>query len=118
MHLLFQDKLLTAQVMPKGDLVLAKVAEAEEATTGGILLPSSAQRKPTSGKGLNCLNLLSCRTPPAMRQTNTEIFSLPIMLASHTSPGQSALCRCSALLATSHLWRLLLHRPLYQGADV
>lgn len=54
MHLLFQDKLLTAQVMPKGDLVLAKVAEAEEATTGGILLPSSAQRKPTSGKGLDC----------------------------------------------------------------
>jgi chaperonin GroES len=38
-----------AQVTPKGDLVLAKVAEAEEATTGGILLPTSAQRKPTSG---------------------------------------------------------------------
>lgn len=29
--------------MPKGDLVLAKVAEAEEKTTGGILLPGSAQ---------------------------------------------------------------------------
>ena len=40
-----------AQVTPKGDLVLAKVAEAEEATTGGILLPTSAQRKPTSGAG-------------------------------------------------------------------
>ena len=37
------------QVSPKGDLVLAKVAETEEKTTGGILLPSSAQRKPTSG---------------------------------------------------------------------
>ncbi len=33
----------TSQVMPKGDLVLAKVAEAEEKTTGGILLPGSAQ---------------------------------------------------------------------------
>lgn len=37
------------QVKPKGDLVLAKVAEAEEATAGGILLPTQAQRKPTSG---------------------------------------------------------------------
>ena len=29
--------------MPKGDLVLARVAEAEEKTSGGILLPGSAQ---------------------------------------------------------------------------
>ena len=36
--------------MPKGDLVLAKVAEAEEKTTGGILLPGSAQTRPTSGE--------------------------------------------------------------------
>ena len=26
-------------------------AEAEDKTTGGVLLPSSAQRKPTSGQG-------------------------------------------------------------------
>ena len=37
------------QVIPKGDLVLAKVAEMEEKTSGGILLPSSAQKRPTSG---------------------------------------------------------------------
>ncbi len=37
------------QLSPKGDLVLAKVATTEEKTTGGILLPDSAQRKPTSG---------------------------------------------------------------------
>ena len=37
------------QVSPKGDLVLCKVGEAEEQTTGGLLLPSSAQSKPTSG---------------------------------------------------------------------
>jgi len=36
-------------VSPKGDLVLCKVAEAEEQTTGGLLLPNSAQTKPTSG---------------------------------------------------------------------
>lgn len=35
--------------MPKGDLVLARVAEAEEKTSGGILLPDEAKTKPTSG---------------------------------------------------------------------
>ena len=34
---------------PKGDLILAKVAEIEDKTTGGILLPTSAQKRPTSG---------------------------------------------------------------------
>ncbi|KAL0049159.1 hypothetical protein WJX82_007803 [Trebouxia sp. C0006] len=38
-----------SKVSPKGDLVLCKVAEAEEQTTGGLLLPTSAQTKPTSG---------------------------------------------------------------------
>ena len=38
------------QVSPKGDLVLCKVADAEDKTTGGVLLPESAQKKPTSGK--------------------------------------------------------------------
>ena len=36
-------------MIPKGDLVLARVAEVEEKTTGGILLAGSAQRRPTSG---------------------------------------------------------------------
>ena len=36
-------------MLPKGDLVLAKVADAEEKTTGGILLPTASQKKPTSG---------------------------------------------------------------------
>ena len=37
------------QVEPKGDLVLVEVAEAEAKTTGGVLLPTAAQKKPTSG---------------------------------------------------------------------
>ena len=37
------------QVAPKGDLVLVEVAKAEAQSTGGVLLPGSAQRKPTSG---------------------------------------------------------------------
>lgn len=37
------------KMLPKGDLVLTKVADAEEKTTGGILLPTASQKKPTSG---------------------------------------------------------------------
>jgi chaperonin GroES len=36
-------------VVPKGDRVLVKVAQQEEKTKGGILLPISAQKRPTSG---------------------------------------------------------------------
>jgi co-chaperonin GroES (HSP10) len=41
---------LLRQVVPKGDRVLVKVAEQEEKTRGGILLPVSAQKRPTSGE--------------------------------------------------------------------
>ena len=37
------------QITPIGDRVCVKVAVAETKTAGGILLPSEAQRKPTSG---------------------------------------------------------------------
>lgn len=36
-------------VTPVGDRVLVKAEEAESKTVGGILLPSSAQKRPTSG---------------------------------------------------------------------
>lgn len=37
------------QITAKGDRVLVKVAQQEEKTRGGILLPTSAQKRPTSG---------------------------------------------------------------------
>ena len=37
------------QVSPKGDLVFVKCSPEEVKSLGGILLPSSAARKPTSG---------------------------------------------------------------------
>ena len=43
-------------MLPKGDLVLTKVADAEEKTTGGILLPTASQKKPTSG--LFCFSVI------------------------------------------------------------
>lgn len=41
---------LRSQIEPKGDRVLVKVADQEEKTRGGILLPVSAQKRPTSGE--------------------------------------------------------------------
>eukprot|EP00775_Hariotina_reticulata_P003861 gene3861-4118_t len=38
-----------SKIEPKGDRVLVKVADQEEKTRGGILLPASAQKRPTSG---------------------------------------------------------------------
>lgn len=38
------------QIEPKGDRVLVKVAEQEQKTKGGILLPVAAQKRPTSGQ--------------------------------------------------------------------
>lgn len=57
-------------MLPKGDLVLAKVAETEEKTTGGILLPSEAQAKPTSG---DIVELGDGRTP-----AGTHSFTLKV----------------------------------------
>jgi hypothetical protein len=37
------------QIIPKGERVLVKVGQQEEKTRGGILLPISAQKRPTSG---------------------------------------------------------------------
>lgn len=37
------------QIEPKGDRVLVRVAEQEQKTKGGILLPIAAQKRPTSG---------------------------------------------------------------------
>lgn len=40
------------KVVPLGDKVLVKRLEAEEKTSGGILLPDSAREKPRQGKVL------------------------------------------------------------------
>lgn len=37
------------QIDPRGDRILVKIAEQEVKTRGGILLPVSAQKRPTSG---------------------------------------------------------------------
>ncbi len=59
------ENLLYVQLMPKGDLVLAKIAEVEEKTTGGILLPTSAQKRPTSGK--QCTQAHTASAPMALQ---------------------------------------------------
>ena len=39
-----------AAIKPLGDKVVVQLIEAEEKTSGGILLPDSAKKKPTEGK--------------------------------------------------------------------
>lgn len=41
------------KIVPIGDNVVVKRVEAEETTTGGIVLPSSAQKKPMQGRVLS-----------------------------------------------------------------
>ena len=43
------EHLQVKTVTPVGDRVFVKAEEAEATTVGGILLPSSAQKRPTSG---------------------------------------------------------------------
>lgn len=45
------------QIHPRGDRVLVKVAEEETKTRGGILLPTSAVKKPTSG--MACISMVA-----------------------------------------------------------
>ena len=50
-------------MLPKGDRVLVKVAEEETKTRGGILLPVSAVKKPTSGENQPLVyDVLTCMT--------------------------------------------------------
>lgn len=44
---------IVSQVVPLGERVVVKVAAAETKTTGGILLPTDAQRRPTTGERLS-----------------------------------------------------------------
>ena len=39
-----------ANIKPLGDKVVVEVMEAEEKSSGGIILPDSAKKKPTEGK--------------------------------------------------------------------
>ena len=41
-------------IKPLDDRVLVKQCDAEETTTGGIVLPNSAQEKPQRGKVISC----------------------------------------------------------------
>ena len=73
------------QVVPKGDLVLAKVAEAEDKTLGGVLLPDSAQKKPTSGASIVLAS--ACRKGPAFQDVEVSFDLLWPLIGVH------AVCR-------------------------
>ena len=51
-------------VSPVGDRVFVKVDMSEPVSTGGILLPTSAQKKPTQGEVVSLGDAKSLKVPP------------------------------------------------------
>lgn len=66
-----------SKLAPKGDRVLVKVAAEEVKTRGGILLPPSAQKKPTSGEvvGLGDGRTGKDTRPFYLKEGQTVIYS-------------------------------------------
>ena len=100
------------QVDPKGDLVLCRVAEAEEKTTGGILLPSQAQKRPTSGTSwqIPCI----CDWYRLAYQLAVSEY-LIIMQSLHCSnrPWMHYWCMLSTLTAVQHKIKLPFQNVSY-----
>lgn len=67
------------RIEPLGDKVVIKRTDAEEKTTGGILLPDSARQKPHEGRVLSVGNgrLLAdgSRSEPQVNEGDRVIFS-------------------------------------------
>lgn len=61
-------------VSPVGDRVFVKVDKEEDKTNSGILLPSSAQKKPTQGE------VVVIGDAKALKVTPTYAFSPPAFL--------------------------------------
>ena len=68
-----------SRIVPLGDRVVLKRAEAEEKTAGGILLPDSAQGKPQRGEvvsvGDGHVNDKGERVPLTVKEGDRVIFS-------------------------------------------
>jgi hypothetical protein len=76
------------QVEPKGDRVLVKIAEQEQKTRGGILLPVSAQSRPTSGAWPQASSSSKhCAHHPDSRMVCSSAVAWPSILG---SKGQTA----------------------------
>ena len=81
------------KVTPVGPRVVVKVAELEKKTLGGILLPDSSQKKPTSGKGAMGLGIhrggvLRTPLPPPLPLVSTSrLTAVPCWLPLALSIG-------------------------------
>jgi chaperonin GroES len=68
-----------SRIVPLGDRVVVKRAEAESKTTGGILLPDSAKDKPQRGEvvavGDGHVNDKGQRVPLTVKEGDRVIFS-------------------------------------------
>lgn len=69
---------------PRGKHVLVKVQDAEEQTMGGILLPGSAQSRPTSGQVVSIGDgkLLDGASMKFTVSAGDEVRSVPLLVHS------------------------------------
>ncbi len=89
------------QIRPRGDRVLVKVAEEETKTRGGILLPTSAVKKPTSGAGGGA----PCRArrhslPLVSKELNSDCSCFPPACAQATCRSWATAARATACAAS------------------
>ncbi len=67
------------KIKPLGDRIVIKRSEAQEKTTGGILLPDTAKNKPQKGKVLKVgpgkVGKDGKRTPPQLKEGDVVLFT-------------------------------------------
>lgn len=72
---------------PVGERVLVKVDVSEEKSVGGILLPSSAQKKPTQGEVEKAGTAKAVKVPLLGKSRHIRCCTFPFMLsATATAP--------------------------------
>ena len=81
-------------VSPVGDRVFVKVEQAEEKTSSGILLPSSAQKKPTQGEIVGAGSAKAVKV--GRKRSRGSHLSLPVGLG-YCNVAQ-VLCSCFFLV--------------------
>jgi hypothetical protein len=76
------------QIHPRGDRVLVKVAEEETKTRGGILLPTSAIKKPTSGEDDGAACTTTCNATAFINSLPRIVGQMASALLHACAPAQ------------------------------
>ena len=78
-------------VSPVGDRIFVKIDSSESTSQGGILLPSSVQKKPTQGEVVSLGDAKSLKVHQSLTQRVCHV--LKVLPGSHVRASMSQLCR-------------------------